>query len=175
MTIPPPVQHAIRALQVTSAQFLRRERFHHPQCHACLQGRHPTGARPIFHRRYRIRTNRFENSESVGSNAHLWCLQPRRRRLLYDLLLPLPSTHAQASQIRRLVSTCASTFEHSHPSTPKSALPLMLSISASLHLARICPILQSPHQRSFCPIPSTFLFHLHSGPALDSHVFPPPY
>lgn len=153
MTLSSPVHHAIRALQVTSAQFLRREGFHHSQCHACLQGRYPTGTTPIFHRHYRVQANRFEHSESMGSNAHLWRLQPGRRRLFHDLLFPLPSPHAQASQIRRLVSVYVLVLSNTPALQPKlcPTLPLVLSTSASLQLACIRPFSNPP--------PSTSLPH----------------
>ena len=136
----PPVRGARHAMQVTRAQFLRREGFHHRPRRACRQGRHPTQEQP---HRSRMQANRLEHSESMGSNAHLWRLQLGRRRLLHDLLLPLPSAHAQASQVRRFVSVFAFTFNLPHFS---QSLPYPTLSAIGFNLASACLSLQSPSQ-----------------------------
>lgn len=114
-----------------------------------------------LHRSSRMKANRFEHSESMGSNAHLWRLQSGRRRLLHDLLLPLPSAHAQASQIRRLVSVCAFTFNlplfsqilpYSYLSTIHFSLAsaCCFSLQSRLPLAHPLPLyLYTPSSPSF--------------------------
>lgn len=106
-------------------------------------------------RRSRMQANPFEHSESMGSNAHLWRLQPGRRRLLHDLLLPLPSAHAQASQVRRFVSVCAFTFNLPHFSQNLAHSTLS---AIDFSIASACLSLQSPS-------PST--------PSLAFHPYPP--
>ena len=71
----------------------------------------------------------FVTSESMGPNAHFWRLQPWRRGLLHDLLLPLPSADAQATKVRRSVSVRASHCESYLPFCPLLG-PLCLTLSA---------------------------------------------
>lgn len=141
-------------MQVTMAQFLRRKGFHHRPRRACRQ--EPR-------RRSRMQANRFEHSESMGSNAHLWRLQPGRRCLLHDLLFPLPSALAQASQVRRFVSVCAFTFNLPHFS---QSLPYPTLSAIDFNLASACLGLQSPSistPSTFSPLHPIVPFHIPVG------------
>lgn len=123
----------------------------------------PVDIRQEQRRRSRMQANRFEPSESMGSNAHLWRLQPGCRRLLHDLLLPLSSAHAQASQVRRLVSVCAFTFNLPHFS---QSLPYPTLGAIDFSLASACLSLQSPSlttSSTFSPLPPIVPFHIAVG------------
>lgn len=118
------------------------------------------------HRNYRVQANRFEYSESMGSNAHLRRLQPGRRRLLYDLLLPFPSAFAQASQIRRPVSVRASTFRLLHFFQTLSYTTLS---AIKFSLASACMFsLPSPSPNSHPPPPTSLPLYPH----LPRHAIP---
>jgi hypothetical protein len=80
--------------------------------------------------------------------------------LLHDLLLPLPSAYAQASQIRRPVSVCASPFHLPHFSQTLP-YPTLSAIKFSLALAFHPP---SPNRH---PLP-LYLHTFHTS----HHVLP---
>lgn len=116
----------------------------------------------------------------MGSDAHFRRLQSRRRRLLLDLLLPIPRPHAQASEIRRPVSCLSlSICFCPHPaalSPSHSTVALCPQLASRSMPASQIPSRHDPgHERAFARAMCEFAAGLHPSYSPAPQLWPAPH